>query len=160
MARMIVISTYNKADVLEPERVFRYKGHSLNQLQKRCFDWHVRRLNTIVDMWRYSGATFRVQFIDGTGMVCRLKPETFPTIRWKKKGMRWQDIDLYGVYNILPALGENLTLVPDYYPYMPSNREFYYMSDITDFRQLHDRNKTPLHLFGNNTNFGKPTDKI
>ena len=157
MARMIVMSTYNRADVLEAERVFRYKEHPLNQLQKRCFDWHVRRLNTMVEMWRHSGSTFRVQFTDGKEISCRLKPETFPTILWKK-GMRWQDLDLYSVYNILPLFASGQSM-PQTYPYMPSNREFLYLADLTDFRQLHDKSITPLHLFVNSTNFGTPTEK-
>ena len=147
MPRLIVMSTYNKADVLEPERVFRYNGYTLNQLQKRCFDWHARRINTMVDMWRHSGSVFRVQFIDGTDMQCRLKPETFPSISWKRRGRRWQDLDIYRVYNIVPSFVAD-QCIPQTYPYMPSNREFLYLADLTDFRQLHDRTQTPLEILG------------
>lgn len=148
MPRLIVMSTYNKADVLEPERVFRYMEHSLNQLQKRCFDRHAQRLNTILSQWSYSGVPYEVQFCDRMTKTCRLKQGIYPAIYCKEKGTRWRSLDLYGIYNIFPVLGGKLALVPNYYPYLPSNREFYYMADLTDFRQLHDRSVTPLEILG------------
>lgn len=133
MERSIVIDTYNRAEVVEGESVSTIYGHPLNQLQRRSFVRHAKRLREVVRA--YGHGTYEISFLDGRKETTVVQlDKTFPHIlegRWRKRR-----IDLCEVYNILPVL-DGETYAPDVYPYVPSHREFLFLQDMTDFRIFH-----------------------
>lgn len=129
----LVVSTHNRANVYDWERVVEHSGHPLNQLQEKAYNWHVRRLNAVVHRWRFACKDFHIAYLNGkeeTGHIKRGK--TYPTLFKGRK-----ILDLYQVYNLLPMIGGK-PVHTQTYPYLPSKREFLYLDKLTDFRQLHD----------------------
>ena len=130
--RRIIVKTYRKANVYEPERVVDYMGHPLNQLQAKSFNWHARRLNAVVRKWQFAGVDFRIAYLNGKEETTTIKKgKVFPFLSSRRAGA----LDLYNVYNLLPMIGGEPTK-SQVYPYLPSKREFLYLRDLTDFRQL------------------------